>query len=150
MNQARENAIIGQALQILEDRLSYKVGRTLFTDPESAKSFARLKLAELDHEVFAIMFLDNQHGLIEFKEMFTGTIDGASVYPREVLKYSIAVNAKACIFIHNHPSGISDPSQSDIRLTEKLKETLSLVEIRVLDHLIVGTDITSMAERGLI
>ena len=150
MSQARENAIIGQALQILEDRLSYKVGRTLFTDPESAKSFARLKLAELEHEVFAIMLLDNQHGLIEYKEMFTGTIDGASVYPREVLKYAMAVNAKACILVHNHPSGITDPSQSDIRLTEKLKETLALVEIRVLDHLIVGTDVTSMAERGLI
>ena len=96
------------------------------------------------------MFLDNRNTLIEFREMFHGTVDQAAVYPREVVKAALEVNAAAVIFAHNHPSGETDPSQADLRITARLKDALSLMEIRVLDHLIVGRDVTSFAERGLL
>jgi len=97
------------------------------------------------------MLLDKRHRLIEYVELFRGTIDGASVYPREVVKLALAKNAAAVLLAHPHPSGVAEPSQADELITEKLKEALSLVDIRVLDHLVVGGgDVISMAERGLI
>ncbi|GHW03181.1 DNA repair protein RadC, putative [Vibrio cholerae] len=98
--------------------------------------------------MFAVLFLDNQHRLIEFKELFRGTVDAASVYPREVLKEALNVNAAAVIFAHNHPSGDPEPSQTDRRITQRLKDALSLVDIRVLDHVVVGKSSVSFAERG--
>ncbi|CSI70314.1 DNA repair protein RadC [Vibrio cholerae] len=92
--------------------------------------------------------MDNQHRLIEFKELFRGTVDAASVYPREVLKEALNVNAAAVIFAHNHPSGDPEPSQADRRITQRLKDALSLVDIRVLDHVVVGKSSVSFAERG--
>jgi len=145
-----DDDIIAEALKILEKRLKREVELAI-TCPNDGRDFLRLKLAEREHEVFAVMFLDNRHNLIEYVEMFNGTIDGASVYPREVLKKALAVNASAVILAHNHPSGISEPSSADERITLRLKEALGLVDIRVLDHIIVGSDnTTSLAEKGIL
>jgi len=109
------------------------------------------QFAGLEHEVFGCLFLDNRHRLIAYEEMFRGTIDGAAVYPREVAKTCLRHNAAAVILAHNHPSGVPEPSRADTRLTERLQEALGLLDVRVLDHLVVGgTRVTSFAERGLI
>lgn len=122
-----------------------------FTQPQLVKDYLQRHLRHRPHEVFAMLLLDTQHHLIEYCELFRGTIDGASVYPREVVKQALAVNAAAVIFAHNHPSGVAEPSQQDRRITERLQDALALVEIRVLDHMIVGEGaVTSFAERGLI
>ena len=108
------------------------------------------KLAGFEHEVFAVLFLDTRHRLIEYREMFHGTIDSASVYPREVVKEALRLNAAAVILSHNHPSGSPEPSQADKVLTQRLKEALGLVEVRILDHVIVGgMETVSFAEKGL-
>jgi len=121
------------------------------TDPSSAQTFIASKLRDHRHEVFACLFLDNRHRIICFEEMFRGTIDGANVYPREVLLQCLKHNAAAIIFAHNHPSGISEPSASDRDITQKLSKTLNLVDIRVLDHIIVGDcECYSFAEQGLL
>lgn len=122
-----------------------------FTEPKTVKNYLTTRLRHLPHEVFCCLFLDSQHRLIIFEELFQGTIDGASVYPREVVKKSLGHNAAAVIFAHNHPSGVSEPSQSDERITNRLIKALELVDVRVLDHFIVGEgDVVSMAERGLL
>jgi len=111
----------------------------------------RLHLAKREREVFAVMFLDNRHRLLAYEELFFGTIDGASVHPREVVKAALAHNAAAVILSHNHPSGVAEPSQADQRITQRLKDALGLVDVRVLDHLIVGEgEPVSFAERGLL
>jgi len=123
----------------------------VFTEPKTVKSYLTTRLRHLPHEVFCCLFLDSQHRLIIFEELFQGTIDGASVYPREVVKKSLGHNAAAVIFAHNHPSGVSEPSQSDERITHRLIKALELVDVRVLDHFIIGEgDVVSMAERGLL
>ncbi|OED86160.1 RadC family protein [Vibrio cyclitrophicus] len=119
-----------------------------FTNPTNVKEYLKLKLGAHDREVFAVMFLDNQHQLIEFEELFFGTIDAASIYPREVLKAALNHNAAAVVFAHNHPSGIAEPSQADRRITQRLVDALKLVDIRVLDHIVVGEDCVSFAEKG--
>lgn len=120
-------------------------------DPDITKQFLKLKMIAYTREVFACLFLDNQHRLICYEEMFFGTIDGASVHPREVVKRTLYHNAAAIIFAHNHPSGISEPSQADLRITERLKAALALVDVRVLDHMVIGdSEVTSFAERGLL
>ena len=96
-----------------------------------------------------MLWLDNRHRVIAFEQLFRGTIDGASVHPREVFKSAMRHNAAAAIFAHNHPSGVADPSQADQRITQKLREALSLVEVKTLDHVIVGETTCSFAERGL-
>ena len=143
-----EDAIIAQAMSILESRLRTKT--TAFTSPDQSKQFVRCKLQQLEHEVFSVLFLDNQNYLIEYTEMFRGTIDSASVYPREVAKVALELNAAAVIFAHNHPSGISVPSSADRNITSKLKSALELFDIRVLDHIIIGDTTYSFAESGLI
>lgn len=146
---ASEDKAIEKALKILESRLR-KPGSAL-TSPETTKTYLRFKLAELEHEVFSVIFLNNQHQVIEYRELFRGTIDGASVYPREVLKACLQLNAAAVIFAHNHPSGINEPSSADRNITDKLKAALNMVDIRTLDHLIIGSgDPYSFAEHGLI
>ena len=111
--------------------------------------YLQIQLAEREQEVFSVMFLNTRHQLIEFQEMFYGSIDGASVHPREVVKAALKVNAAACIFAHNHPSGVAEPSQADISITGRLKSALALVDIRVLDHIIVTVDeCVSLAQRG--
>ena len=121
------------------------------SSPEDTRQFLKGKLRHRPYEVFAALFLDNRHQVIKFEELFRGTIDGASVYPREVVKKALEYNAAAMIVAHNHPSGIAEPSQADEHITLRLKKALDLVDIRLLDHLIIGDgDITSLAERGII
>ena len=109
-----------------------------------------MRLAPQPYELFAVLWLDNRHRVIAFEELFRGTIDGASVHPREVVRAAIDHNAAACIFAHNHPSGVEEPSQADLRITNRLKDALDLVDVRVLDHMIVGDTMCSFAERGLL
>ena len=143
-----DEAIIAQALHILESRARY--GEPLST-PSAARDFCRLKLGSLEHEVFAVLFLDAQNRLIEYQELFRGTLTQTSVYPREVVKAALACNAGACILAHNHPSGTSEPSNADQVLTTTLRTSLALVDVRVLDHLVVSASGTcSMAERGMV
>lgn len=145
---SKETQVINEAKAILASKLS---DTDCFTTPDAVKVFCQLQLSTLNHEVFAVMFLDNRHQMIEFVKMFRGTIDGASVYPREVAIEALAKNAAAVIFAHNHPSNVVEPSAADQRITERLVSALSLLDIRVLDHIIVGkAETTSFAERGLL
>jgi DNA repair protein RadC len=115
------------------------------------RDYLRTKLGALEHEVFVGFLLDSQNRLIEYAELFRGTLAQTSVYPREVVKIALTRNAAAMIFAHNHPSGVAEPSRADELLTQTLKQALSLVEVRVLDHFIVaGDSIVSFAERGLL
>ncbi len=119
--------------------------------PADTRRFLAAHLRDYPHEVFACLFLDNRHRVIKFQELFHGTVNGASVYPREIVKWALSHNATAVIFAHNHPSGVTEPSRADQVLTKRLAEALSLVEVRVLDHFIVGDgEVFSFAERGLI
>jgi DNA repair protein RadC len=119
--------------------------------PADTESFLKARMQHLDHELFCCLYLDNRHRVLRFDELFRGTIDGTSVYPREVVKEALSVNAAAVILAHNHPSGVSEPSQADERITRRLKSALELVDIRLLDHLIVGSGpATSLASRGLL
>lgn len=122
-----------------------------FENPQMVKDYLLSELRHRQREVFCVLLLDNQHRLLSYEELFQGTIDGASVYPREVVKLALSHNAAAVILAHNHPSGIAEPSQADKRITERLQQALQLVDIRVLDHLVVGDcQVTSFAERGLL
>ncbi len=122
-----------------------------FHSPQAVKDYLRAELRHQQREVFSVLFLNNQHHLLAYRELFQGTIDAASVYPREVVKLALAHNAAAVILAHNHPSGIAEPSQADRRITQRLQEALALVDIRVLDHLVVGeAEVLSFAERGLL
>jgi DNA repair protein RadC len=123
----------------------------VLNSPEATRDFLKLKLYGLPYESFVCLFLDNRHRVIRVEELFKGTIDGASVHPREVVRKVMETNAAAVIFAHNHPSGVAEPSQADLRITQHLKDALALIEVRVLDHLIIGDGRgTSLAERGLI
>jgi DNA repair protein RadC len=120
------------------------------SNPEDTSRYLSAKLRHYPHEVFACLFLDTRLRVIRFEELFFGTLDGASVHPREVVKKALSHNASAVILAHNHPSGVAEPSQADLSLTRRLKEALALVDIRVLDHLIIGDGpATSLAARGL-
>ena len=143
-------ASVDQILDAARQAIDQKMQRgTSFTSPTLVKEYLVTKLSGLEHEVFAILFLDTQHRLIEYREMFRGTIDSASVYPREVVKEALRLNAAAVIFSHNHPSGNPEPSRADEAITVKLKEALALVDVRTLDHIVVGGEGTvSFAERG--
>lgn len=119
--------------------------------PADTESFLMARLRHLQHELFCCIYLDNRHRVIHFSELFRGTIDGTSVYPREVVKEALRLNAAAVIAAHNHPSGVAEPSQADERITRRLKSALELVDIRLLDHLIVGDGrCSSLASRGLV
>ncbi|MEZ9779220.1 DNA repair protein RadC [Vibrio cyclitrophicus] len=140
---------LNELLERAAEALAAKYKREgTFTNPTNVKEYLKLKLGAHDREVFAVMFLDNQHQLISFEELFFGTIDAASIYPREVLKAALNHNAAAVVFAHNHPSGISEPSQADRRITQRLVDALKLVDIRVLDHIVVGEACVSFAEKG--
>jgi DNA repair protein RadC len=129
---------------------SLKPGQSI-RSPADTRTYLQSRLGHLGHEVFCCLFLDNRHRVLRFDEMFRGTIDGTSVYPREVVKEALTINAAAVILAHNHPSGVAEPSQADERITRRLKSALELVDIRLLDHLIIGDGrATSMASRGLL
>lgn len=143
-----EQAVVDWAIDIVEQRMRKPVA--YIASPEAARNLARLKLREREREVFAVMWLDNRHGMVVFDELFYGTIDGAQVTPREVVKAGLACNAAAAILVHNHPSGVSIPSEADKTITERLVSALRLIDVRVLDHLIVGADVYSFAEHDLL
>ncbi|KZZ41751.1 hypothetical protein A3759_00805 [Thalassolituus sp. HI0120] len=119
------------------------------TNPQLTQRYLLSQLRDRSHEVFACLFLDNQHRVIRYQELFHGTLDGAAVYPREVVKQALSVSAAAVILAHNHPSGVAEPSRSDRAITDRLTEALGFMDIRVLDHLVVGDGYcVSFAERG--
>jgi len=144
-----EQKVLDRAARILAREL--KERPLAMTSPQLVRDFLRFELEHVEHETFCVLFLDTQHRLIAFEELFRGTLDSASVYPREVAKEALRHNAGAVILAHNHPSGIAEPSHADRRITDRLKEALGLFEIRVLDHLVVGSpEVVSFAEQGLI
>jgi len=124
---------------------------TALSSPQMVKHYLQSRLRHQQREVFCCLFMDNRHCVIACEDLFLGTIDGASVYSREVVKRALELNAAAIIFAHNHPSGAAEPSMADRRLTQQLTQALELVDIRVLDHMVVGDiDVVSFAERGLL
>jgi DNA repair protein RadC len=136
------------AARVITEELRH---RECLTSPGAVRDLLKLKLAALPHEVFICIYLDAQHRVISIEEAFRGTLTQTSVYPREIVKAALRANAAAVIFAHNHPSGVAQPSQADELLTRSLREALSLVEVKVLDHFIVaGTSCLSFAERGLL
>ena len=148
VNRVEEDRLIYDALDILQKRFQ---DRTVLDSPESVRDYLTVWLTERERECFVALFLDTRHRVLEMKTMFSGTLDGATVYPREVVKEALRYNAGAVIFCHNHPSGVTEPSLADQAITRRLKEALGTVDIRVLDHFIVGGgDCVSMAERGMI
>lgn len=147
---AEEQVTLAHAADILKSKLIISEQPAL-TSPDMVKTFCQHSLAPKEHEVFGVIFLDNQHRVRSTAELFTGTVDAASVYPREVVKKALAENAAAVILYHNHPSGVAEPSQADRRITRRLADALALVDIKVLDHFVVSFESTvSFAERGWI
>jgi DNA repair protein RadC len=147
--QAREDQAIYRAMHLLENRLR-KPGEA-FNNPKTVRQYLALHLAEYEREVFSALWLDSQHCLIAAEHLFIGTLTQTSVYPREVMKRALHHNAAAVILAHNHPSGVAKPSQSDRMLTDTLKQTLALVDVRILDHFIVaGSNVLSFAEHGFL
>jgi DNA repair protein RadC len=143
-----EEEILDMAGKLAKKKLAK--GR-LINNPSLAFSHIRTLIQNYEYEVFCALFLDTRNRVIRFEELFKGTLDAASVYPREVVKRALELNAAAVIFAHNHPSGDPEPSQSDIRITQRLREALALIDIRTLDHVVVGVDgCVSLAERGQI
>jgi DNA repair protein RadC len=146
---AIEDALILQVSEILDRRLFSQ--EPALSCPAAVSSYLKLKLAPEEHEVFAAVFLNAQHCPVAFEVLFTGSIDGAAVYPRQLVKRALFHNAAALIISHNHPSGCTDPSSSDIQLTKRIQEALKLVDVRLIDHFIVGSgQPLSFAEQGLI
>ncbi len=144
---ADEREVLGMAADLLGRRI---IGQVL-ASPRDAGEFARTRLAAVEQEVFCCLFLDNRHRVLAFEELFKGTLNGTAVYPREVVKRVLAYNAAAVILVHNHPSGDPEPSRADEVLTQRLKEVFGLIDVRVLDHLVVGRDgCVSFSERGLV
>ena len=145
---AEPEEVLQAALRVLAGRLR---GSEVLSSPPVVRDFLRIKLGALEHEVFAVIHLDSQHRVIEYVEMFRGTVSQTSVYPREIVKEALVRNSAAMILVHNHPSGLAEPSRADEVLTQTVKAALSLVDVRVIDHLIVaGPAVLSFAERGLL
>jgi DNA repair protein RadC len=143
-----EDKVIQQALTILEARCC--PGEPM-SGPGTVSRYLRLKLGALKNECFAVLYTNARHEVLELREHFHGTIDGASVYPRVIVQTALEVNAAAVILAHNHPSGVAEPSEADRQITRRLIQALALVDVRVLDHLVVtAKDVVSLAERGLL
>jgi len=144
---AQLQAVLEMAKRHLLEQLSRG---DVLCSPSQTRQYLAAQLGNYPHEVFACLFLDNRNRVIAFEKMFYGTIDGASVYPREVVRLALKKNAAAVIFAHNHPSGVAEPSHADEQITKRLKEALALVDVRVLDHFVIGDEVVSFAERGLL
>ena len=144
---ASGDEIIEAALSEINRRFARGV---VIDSVRQSQTFVNLRLARFEHEVFAVLWLDNKNRVLVFEELFRGTINSASVHPREIVKSAMKHNAAACILCHNHPSGVSDPSRADENITHLIKEALRMVEVNVLDHLIVGEQTYSFAEHGLL
>lgn len=145
---AQLQAVLEMARRYLHEQLDVSEG---LSNPQQTQDYLRAKLRHYTYEVFSCLFLDNRHRVIRYEELFRGTIDGASIHPREVVKRALEHNAAALIFAHNHPSGVAEPSRADRQITQRLKDALALVDIRVLDHIVIGEgDAVSLAQRGMI
>jgi DNA repair protein RadC len=142
-----ENAVLAAAEAILLGKL-VRLGKII--NPSDASDFLRVRLGALEHEEFHVLWLDNRHQILDIQRLFTGTIDGANIYPREVVRAALKVNACAAILAHNHPSGVAEPSAADRAITKELTDALRLVGVRILDHIVVGAQCVSMAARGLL
>lgn len=143
-----QDSLIRLAIEVLEDR--HRPGGKL-QDPQATKDWLRLRLAERPNEVFGAIFLDTRHRVLATEELFQGTLNGASIHARVIVQRAMAHNCGAVLFYHNHPSGIPEPSQADVSLTERLRSALALIDVRVLDHIVVGSEgAVSLAERGLV
>lgn len=148
LNDDEKTSLLTLAMNILAAR--HRRGRVL-KSPADTEAYLRLRMADLPAERFGCLYLDNRHRVLELRELFHGTIDGTSVYPRVVVQQALEVNAAAVILFHNHPSGVAEPSQADERITRRLRAALELIDVRVLDHFIVASGASvSMASRGLI
>ena len=148
LNPTEKTSVIDLAIQVLE--FEHQPGKSI-TSPDATKKLLRLRLADCKNEVFGVLLLDTKNRLIAMEELFNGTLDGAAVYPRVVVQKALERNAAAVTFFHNHPSGDPEPSQADQVITKRLKEALSLIDVRTLDHIVLGKQgSVSMAERGLI
>lgn len=148
-NYSTADEVIDAAKHIMESMMEQR--DTLLTSPDLVRQYLMMRLGRAEREIFCVIFLDNQNRLIAADDLFMGTIDGASVYPREVLKAALKYNAAAVLLAHNHPSGVVEPSQADQRITHRLQAALEFIDVRVLDHFVVsGTESTSFAERGLL
>ena len=144
-----DQELIAKAVACLEAK--YLVKKPALTSPEATRDYLKLRLDGMAYEVFALLLLDTRHHVIHYVELFRGSIDGASVHPREVVRLALAHDAAAVIMAHNHPSGITEPSQADLRITQRIKDALALIDVRVLDHIIVGEGTgVSFAERGIL
>ncbi|WP_449426854.1 JAB domain-containing protein [Rhodanobacter umsongensis] len=141
-----EQDVLAAAEGILKSRLERQGS---LHSPTDATSFLRMRLGALLHEEFHVLWLDNRHRIIDCQKLFSGTIDSASIHPREVVRAALRVNACAAIFAHNHPSGIAEPSAADRAITHELRDALRLIGVRILDHIVVGDECVSMAGRGL-
>lgn len=143
-----DDDIVRRALEIVAARMARG---QMISSPADTKNFLRLNLADRERESFCVLFLDTRHRVISFEELFHGTIDGASVFPRVVVQRALCHNAADVILAHNHPSGVPEPSAADIAITARLREALALIDVRVLDHIVVGAEgAVSLAERGAI
>jgi DNA repair protein RadC len=138
-------------LAAAEDILRKKLERQgSIGTPTDASDFLRMRIGALLHEEFHVLWLDNRHRILDCQKLFTGTVDGASIHPREVVRAALSYNASAAILAHNHPSGVAEPSAADRAITHELRDALRLIGVRVLDHIVVGAECVSMAARGLI
>ena len=145
-----DGEIIELALSVLQHKFGQRT-ESMLNSPSAVRQYLTLRMAQLEHEVFMVLFLDSQNRAITIEEMFRGTLTQASVYPREIVKRALQLNACSVIFAHNHPSGVAEPSHADENLTQNLKKALALVDVQVLDHFIVaGAKTLSFAERGLL
>ena len=148
LNDAEKCSLLALAMKVLSVR--HNRGRKLCS-PGDTQAYLRLRLADKQAELFGCLYLDNRHRVLELCELFQGTIDGTSVYPRVVVQQALKINAAAVILFHNHPSGVAEPSQADERITHRLKSALELIDVRVLDHFIVAAgESVSMAARGIL
>lgn len=143
---ANEQRIIRRAMRLLEKY--QRQPSESFTSTSLTKTWLQLKMTHLEREIFIVMYLDNQHCLLEYDTLFTGTLSHTEVHPREVVKLALKYNAAAVILAHNHPSGTTEISQQDKHVTQRIVKALALVEVRVLDHLVVGNEVVSFAECG--
>lgn len=143
-------ASLQASLEIMRRQLAEPLRRdNVFNRAEDTRAYLISQLKDCQHEVFSMLMLDAQHQLLAYRRMFTGTINSAAVYPRELVRQAISDNAAAIILVHNHPSGIAEPSQADIQLTREVKDAMALIDVAVLDHCIVGgNSVVSLAQRG--
>lgn len=147
-SQATDEQVVAAALKITGKALKRA---DVLSSPRAVREFLQVRFADLEHEVFVAIFVDTRNRVIATVELFRGTIDGAAVYPREVVKATLQHNAAAVIFAHNHPSGVAEPSEADVHITRRLQDCLALIEVRVLDHVVVAyPECVSFAERGLL